>query len=270
MNHWYLLREDTPRDAAENMAVDLHLLQLQEAGLLDAPVLRTYAWAKPSLSLGYHQQWEPTTDLDALARHDVALVRRWTGGRAVLHDFKEITYSVTAATVEPFKARVTHNYRLIGEALERFTYLEHSPATMAQGGDDAAEVRGKRHLPCFASISDSEIEKSGRKLIGSSQKIGKGAFLQHGSIPVIHRLDVLQEITKTPQDMSGLMTSIDDHYTAAGLPTPDRDGLLDKLGAGFAEAFGITFKPLEQIPQAERIQQLIDDHFGRDDWTFRK
>ncbi|MDJ0835703.1 MAG: biotin/lipoate A/B protein ligase family protein [Acidobacteriota bacterium] len=272
MTTWYLLREKQPRDAAQNMAVDQHLLELVETGVLDAPVLRTYAWTRPTLSLGYHQQWRQTVDLEALARHGIDLVRRWTGGRGVLHDHGEITYSVVAPTKEPFSTRIAHNYRLIGTALARFTHLEASPAVMAETGESAAQVRSKRHLPCFASISDAEIEKSGRKLIGSSQKIGRGAFLQHGSIPMIHRTRVLEEITRTEQDMSGLMASLEEHFAAASVPLPGRKALVDRLIDAFAMIFHTEFRDLEDLgyPDNNEVNRIASSSFTMEAWTFRK
>jgi len=272
LSFWYLLHETTPRTAAENMAVDEHLLELVSGGRLARPVLRTYSWEKPTLSLGYHQQWRKTCDLDALHRHDIDLVRRWTGGRGVLHDSGEITYAVIAPTTPPFEDRVTHNYRLIGEALARFTFLEASPAQMSDRAESRESIRGKRHLPCFASISTAEIEKAGRKLIGSSQKLGDGAFLQHGSIPIIHRTEVLEEITVTPEPMAGYMTSLTDHYAAANLPLPDRATLLDELTHAFAETFAIDFRRLssEGFPDAGRVDDLVRTRYATEAWTFRK
>jgi len=272
MTTWYLLRDLKPRPGAENMAVDRHLLELTEQGLVDAPVLRLYAWSTPTLSLGYHQQWRRTVDKEALTRHGVDLVRRWTGGRGVLHDFDEITYAVIAKMAAPFSTRLKQNYRLIGEALEDFTRLDTSPATLVRDGERPEEVRRNRHLPCFASLGESEIEKGGRKLIGSSQKLGRNAFLQHGSIPLVHRTRVLEEITGTQVQMEGYMTSLEEHYAAADLPLPPRAALLDRLSTCFARRFGISFRPISELgyPDEAEVARITDACFGQDEWTFRK
>lgn len=267
---WYLLRETTPRSAAENMACDLHLLEAVEAGRISQPILRLYAWDKPSLSLGYHQKWRDTVDKQALIDHDVALVRRWTGGRAVLHDHGEITYSVIAPFSEPFKSRVTHNYQLIGAALERFTFLDETRGVMSASIETAADVRIKRHLPCFASISQSEIESSGQKLIGSAQKLGKAGFLQHGSIPMIHRHDVLSAVTDTQEDVSGLMMGMADHYERAGLPAPERTVLEYRLIRAFAEIFQTEFEDLTDLPDETEVSRIAKERFLDEQWTFRK
>lgn len=271
MTNWYLLDEPAPRPGIENMACDQHLLEMVEDGHLQAPILRLYRWERPTLSLGYHQRWKDTVDQAALTHYGIDLVRRWTGGRGVLHEPEEITYSLIAPIKDPFKARVTYNYRLIGTALERFTLLERARGTMSDAVDDGPSVRAQRGLPCFASISQSEIEASGQKLIGSAQKLGKNAFLQHGSIPMTHRYDVLQKITGTLQDVSGTMTGIHDLYAEAGQQIPSLEDLSHRLISAFEDTFQVQFESLPKgLPDSQRIKAIAETRFASNDWTFRK
>ena len=272
MSHWYLLKETRARSAAANMAVDQYLLDLVESQRLNHPILRIYAWERPSLSLGYHQVWNRAVDPAALKRHGIDLVRRWTGGRAVLHDYDEITYAVIAPYGSPFTNKISHNYALIGASLERFVQIPKGLAMMAESGETASETIKKRHLPCFASISTSEIEKSGKKLIGSSQKLGTKGFLQHGSIPLIHRLEVLREVTLVQQDMSGLMTSLTDHWTSAGLALPSHSQLVDRLVDSFGQQFQVCFQPLDEAAtiDSKALSELVDHRYGHTSWTLRK
>ncbi len=272
LQSWYLLIEEEPREAAVNMAVDQHLLELVDREVLAAPVLRVYAWARPTLSLGYHQQWRRTVRMEALQEYGIDLVRRWTGGRAVLHDHGEITYSVIAPIVPPFVPRVRHNYRLIGEALERFTDLGMSKGNLEQEDRDSASARSMKHTPCFASLSPSEIETRGKKLIGSAQKLGKKGFLQHGSIPLIHRPEVLEAVTGTKLDMSRFMVSLEEHYRNAGLPMPARDELVKSLVQAFEMRFGIRFRDIGEggYSKGKEVAEIADNQFQRDHWTFRK
>lgn len=272
MNTWYLLSEQEPQEAAVNMAVDQHLLELTESGRLDRPVLRIYAWKRPTLSLGYHQQWKQTVDQDALKTHGVDLVRRWTGGRAVLHDCDEITYSLTAGFQEPFGKRVTHNYRLIGQALEAFTNIGEATGKRWETEETTADVKKMRHAPCFASLSQSEIETMGKKLIGSAQKLGKDCFLQHGSIPLSHRANVLEAVTGARLDMNSFMISLTDLYENAGRPLPDRSLLVSLLVQAFAMEFQVKFQDFEATGIMDRhaILQIAKDKFQSDAWTYRK
>lgn len=270
--YWYLAIEKDPRDAAMNMAVDQHLLELMEAGALDAPVLRTYAWSRPTLSLGYHQAWEKSVDLDAVNSKGCDLVRRWTGGRAVLHDADELTYSVTAPMREPFGKSVSHNYRLLGVALARFSDLGVAKGIVAKADGDAAKARAMRHAPCFASLSESEIQRGDKKMIGSAQKLGKGAFLQHGSIPLRHRFDLLAQLTGSDVPMASLASDLAAHYADAGLALPSRHQLAERLRDAFAEVFQIQFRPLAEAGSFDenKVERIAKERFAADHWTFRK
>ncbi len=273
MTAWYLLAETTPRSAADNMAIDQFLLEQLEQGLLDRPILRIYGWAQATLSLGYHQEWRRTVDEKQLASQGVTLVRRWTGGRAVLHDPDEITYSLIAPMREPFNNRVSHNYCLIGRALKRFTDLgADASGTMYPEEPAPAKVKSMRHTPCFASMSRSEIEHQGKKMIGSAQKLGKGAFLQHGSIPLHARTDVLAAITGSDLQMDQLMTSLSDHYLAAGLSLPSRTALCTRLTEAFAAGFEVTFLPLPLPDPGDhpRVAEIRSQRFDNEAWTKRK
>ena len=269
---WYLCIENTPLEGTLNMAVDQHLLRLVESGEIDRPVLRIYFWAKATLSLGYHQRWQRTVNEAALRRHDVALVRRWTGGRAVLHDPDEITYALIAPMSAPFSSRISENYCLIGKALERFSDLGSASVARTAPGDDPAEAKKKKHLPCFASLAPAEIETKGRKLIGSAQKLGKGAFLQHGSIPMAHRDEVLEAVTGTTVPMAAFMSGMAEHFGRAGRPLPSRPELVALLVAAFETQFGVSFQDLRErgFPDREASRAIAAETFGRDEWTFRK
>jgi len=170
---WRLLR-DGARDGAENMARDEALLDSAERG--SPPTLRLYAWTRPTLSLGAHQPGSDA-DLDACRRLGVDLVRRPTGGGAVLHD-AELTYAVAAQVGQgPFPASVIGVYERIAAALV---------AGLEGLGVSAESARtagaGRSPADCFARPSSREILVGGRKLIGSAQVRRRGAFLQHGSI----------------------------------------------------------------------------------------
>ena len=170
---WRLLR-DGARDAAENMARDEALLDSAERG--SPPTLRLYAWTRPTLSLGAHQPGSDA-DLDACRRLGVDLVRRPTGGGAVLHD-AELTYAVAARVGQgPFPASVIGVYERIAAALVAGLEGLGVSAESAR-----AEGAGRSPADCFARPSSREILVAGRKLIGSAQVRRRGAFLQHGSI----------------------------------------------------------------------------------------
>lgn len=173
-SRWRLLR--TPaQEGAVNMGVDVALMAL--AAESDSAILRVYTWAHPTLSLGRNQKALGWYDPRAIAEHGVAVVRRPTGGRAILHH-REITYSVAlpASSVRPREAYDRINALLV-HALGKM-----GVSAQVAGANTPAGAPGL--TPCFDVPSAGELTAGGRKLVGSAQWRESGAVLQHGSILV--------------------------------------------------------------------------------------
>ena len=164
------------------MAIDEALSEAVGQGA-SPPVFRLYGFAPPTLSLGRFQKIVGRYEPDLLRTEGITLVRRPTGGHAVLHD-NELTYAVILSK----EATGT----LIGGARKREVYefiagvLLAGLANLGIAGTINASQRGDLHNPdCFGSAGEYEIAgKSGRKLIGSAQMTTRRAVLQHGSIPL--------------------------------------------------------------------------------------
>ncbi|MGE3536537.1 MAG: biotin/lipoate A/B protein ligase family protein [Candidatus Tectimicrobiota bacterium] len=173
-------------DAAMNMALDEALLLRHEAGACP-PTLRVYRWQQPTLSLGYAQHARQEVDLAACAARGVGVMRRPTGGRAVLHD-QDVTYSVVMPiALEHGPGSVTEHYRRLGLALEAACRLLDLPVHLARPPRRPPAARALSSPACFAALSRYELSVGGKKLVGSAQKRARVALLQHGSIPL--RLD---------------------------------------------------------------------------------
>lgn len=174
---WRIL-ETAPLDAATNMALDVALMQ--QAKRTGQTVFRVYSWTSPTLSLGRNQPARGCYDPIRLAAEGVEVVRRPTGGRAVLH-WREVTYSVTAPADRA--APTQQSYDQINEillcALSRLGVI----ATVVAR---TATTRTASNHPCFAEPSAGEIVATDRgstaKLIASAQVRENSALLQHGSI----------------------------------------------------------------------------------------
>jgi lipoate-protein ligase A len=166
------------------MAADAHLLDLAEAG--DAgPAVRLYGWDRPSITIGHHQKLERAVDVARLG--DTPVVRRITGGRALLHDDTEITYAVAGNFVKyPALGTTLHeSYRVIADAIVRFyagcgmgAYISRREDPLARSGLPDVQ-KG-----CFASVSRYEIMVGGRKIAAGSQRRTRQAFMQHGVIRI--------------------------------------------------------------------------------------
>jgi len=91
VNAWRLI-DSGPGPGPWNLALDEAIFHAVRAGA-SPPTLRLYRWSAPALSIGYAQDRDRDVDRDACRARGIAVLRRITGGRAVLHD-AEVTYSV--------------------------------------------------------------------------------------------------------------------------------------------------------------------------------
>jgi lipoate-protein ligase A len=176
---WRLLIETAPHRGAWNMALDEILMETVASGE-SPPTLRFYQWQPPCLSLGKRQPLDGV-DLAACGRDGVDVVRRATGGWAILHS-DELTYSIAVRPDDPRAAgAILDAYRKLSQGLVAGLRLLGIPAEMnpvTPGGTHNASAA------CFETPSAYEITASGRKLIGSAQVRPNGRVLQHGSLPL--------------------------------------------------------------------------------------
>jgi lipoate-protein ligase A len=171
--HWRLLTS-SPATGAENMALDEALMShARESGEW---VLRVYSWSRPTISLGRNQTASGRYDLATIAARGIDIVRRPTGGRAILHD-REITYSVTAPLEGAGDLR--DSYRRITGILVKGLRALGVDATVPR---PTKRATAPGMTPCFDEPSAGELTFEGRKLAGSAQWRFDGALLQHGSI----------------------------------------------------------------------------------------
>jgi lipoate-protein ligase A len=161
---------------AANMARDEELARELALGGIP-PTVRIYGWDPPAVSIGYHQSGEEI-DRAALARAGIDLVRRPTGGRAILHS-DEVTYcAVLPLTLGPPRAI----YAMVNEAL--LIGIREMGIEAQMGGSEPDLRRAyatAEGVPCFSFSVRSEIQAGGRKLVGSAQRRYGAVVLQHGS-----------------------------------------------------------------------------------------
>ena len=175
------------------MALDHALMVRARQG--GEAVLRVYEWSAPVLSLGRNQKARGIYVDEELARRGITVVRRPTGGRALLHH-REVTYSLTAPVVtgESLGVMYGHMNVLLLQALAALGVA----CDLARPG---SRSRPPTAMPCFAEPSKGEIVVEGRKLVGSAQWRDGGALLQHGSILVDDDQALLPLLMREPADM---------------------------------------------------------------------
>jgi len=257
------------------MALDEAILEA--AGCRQAlPTLRLYAWQPACLSLGYAQ---PFTDADqtGLVDHGWQLVRRPTGGRAILH-IDELTYSVCGPLDEPRLAgSVLESYRILsGALLVALNLLGIQAEAVPQAGLQAAPQPGKS-IPtnpvCFEAPSNYEITFNGKKLIGSAQARRKEGVLQHGSLPLTGDLARITQALSFPdeparcQAAERLLKRAATAETALG-HAPTWEQAAQAFIAAFQQALNLELLPAEPDPaELQRAEQLVRDKYAHPTWN---
>ncbi len=183
MSVWRLLLHPAA-DGAWNMAVDETLLDryARDEGADAPPTLRLYAWSPPAVSLGCKQPLPSSIDRAALRARSIDLVRRPTGGRAVLHE-GEWTYAVAGRIgSHEFPGGVLDTYERIAAALLAAFEILGLGAEARAGGRDPGPLDPRS---CFEVAAPHEIVIGSEKVVGSAQARRRRGFLQHGSIPLL-------------------------------------------------------------------------------------
>ncbi len=237
-------------DGATNMALDEALLErARQSG--DVTV-RAYTWARPTLSLGRHQTARGVYDPALAAAHGIDVVRRPTGGRAVLHA-RELTYSVTApvgALAGP-DAPPRAAYERINAMLAAALLALGVCATSAPR---AARARRPDGAPCFDAPAAGELVAGAdaRKLVGSAQWQERGALLQHGSLLIENDQPLLAACATAP------LASYTAPTTLAALlgrtPDPDEVGAaLFSAAATLATDIGAADVEFVHVPDGQAL-----------------
>ena len=256
---------------AFNMAADEALL-MRASNPGSEPTLRIFAWNPPAVTLGYGQNASRELDLAKCRRAGLDVVRRLTGGRAVLH-WDELTYSVVWP-VEALGGGLEDSFQLIGRCLVAGLQRFGIDATLERSRP-ARDRRRERELspPCFASTSRWEVKYLGRKLIGSAQRRIKNAVLQHGSLLLgpEHKqlLDLLPEGGESTRKLRIEELdrgSVDLRSTQAD--EIDVDRLARSIAEGFAQCAELELRLDDfDFSEKETIDKLVETKYGDPLWN---
>ncbi len=177
---------DPPLDGPDNMARDEALMTLIGTGE-SQPTLRLYQWQQPTISLGYFQPFSQYDELPA-PLGSLSVVRRLTGGGAILHD-QELTYSLALSTNDPLVSHGANQlYELMHEAIILSLGDMGIVATSCGSSDDSTPTRGP--FFCFARRHCYDVIVGEDKIAGSAQRRTRQAVMQHGSIVTGDRFQV--------------------------------------------------------------------------------
>jgi len=259
---WRLLIDMEPRTGAWNMALDEAIMDAVATG--DAlPTLRFFQWEPPCLSLGKRQPVEGI-DLARCAANGVDVVRRATGGWAILHT-DEFTYSVTCRADDPRVAGpILDAYRILSEGLIAGLHVLGLTATMRP-----ARPEGTHNLSaaCFEVPSAYEVTTGDRKLIGSAQTRLNGRVLQHGSLPLRGDIARVVDYLTFPDEATRetLATRLRQHAVTLGDALGREIGFAEVATAmeqGFAQALNLELSvgAPTQAELASAAARLAEKH----------
>jgi lipoate-protein ligase A len=260
---WRLI-QSAPADGPTNMAIDEAILRAVAEGA-SPPTLRLYAWNPPTVSLGRAQK---ASDVDgqALRVAGYGLVRRPTGGKAILH-VDELTYSVVAPRDEPrVDGPVVDSYRRLSAGL--VGGLERLGVVGTQADRRVGNVTLKGPV-CFEVPSNYEITSSGRKLVGSAQMRSDGVVLQHGTMPLcgdIARICGVLRALPDPERVRARATTVEE---ALGRPV-SWDEAAEAMILGFGEVLRLRLAAgILTAGERGQAEELRTTKYGVDGWTYR-
>jgi lipoate-protein ligase A len=276
--HWRLVHSP-PAGGAANMAIDEAILAAMAEGSVP-PTLRFYAWEPPCLSLGYAQ---PAADVDRARLPALGwdLVRRPTGGRAILHT-DELTYSVVAPVTEPrVQGGVRESYRRLSGGLLAGLRRLGLPAEVQTDPQKPAGMSDVEWAAvCFEVPSHYEITAGGKKLLGSAQMRRRGLVLQHGSLPLYGDIARICDGLRFPgeDERAAAKERVRARATtvAGALPGGPSGAAVtwadaaNALAAGLADTLAIEFVEGElSAEELARAEALRREHYAADAWTLK-
>ena len=270
MDNWRLII-NTPNPGAWNMAVDEAILE-SVTSKDQPPTLRLYDWQPYTLSLGHAQPFSDV-DIQSLATKGWDIVRRPTGGRAILHA-DELTYSICAPEDDMHvSGNILESYRLLSTGLLKA--LEFAGIKADSKPKDNSEKRDTSNPVCFQYPSDYEITCQGKKLIGSAQARRNRGVLQHGAIPMHGDIGRIVTVLVFPNDhereeaKSHLINRATTVAEILGRQMAWHD-LADCMQQGFESALNIHLQPGSiSVNEKERAFELLKNKYTNDQWTKR-
>lgn len=258
-----------PQAGPLNMAIDEAIVEGVASGQ-SPPTLRFYAWQPGCLSLGRSQ---PASDVDLkrIHAHGWQIVRRPTGGRAILH-IDEVTYSIVLPLGDPRVAgNVPESYRRLSAGLLHGLQRLGLATSTEPGGSGGHRFKGPI---CFEVPSDYEITANGKKLIGSAQSRREGVVLQHGSLPLMGDItricDALSFSDASERDearkrLAARALTLQD---ALGKPI-DPAHVVDALMEGFSEALNLALQEAPLTETEQRCAEILwSEKYTSHHWTF--
>lgn len=269
METWRVIYDEAMPGAA-NMAADEASLRAVAKGE-QPPTLRLYRWAPFCLSLGYGQRLADV-DLARIQANGWQVVRRPTGGRAILHG-DELTYSVTLPEAHPLaQGGIIETYlRLSGGLL-----LAMGQLGLNVNADPDGDTNAPKGPVCFEVPSKYEITVGGKKLIGSAQLRRAGGVLQHGTLPLQGDIARICEALAYNDETERERAKVQVRARAATLASAGLAGIrweqaADAVATGMSQALNIQLEQTTRSEQENTVaDQLYHETYTTEAWNAKR
>ena len=269
---WRLIK-DSYHTGFMNMAIDEAIMIAHREGLVP-PTIRFYQWSPPAVSLGYFQDLQKEIDVDVCQDMGIDIVRRPTGGKAVLHD-KELTYSFIIRENHPLvNNSILETYKKIsGGMIRGLSYI----GVMAE----LVPLREKPEIHhsdfksiCFSVPSQYEVQVEGKKIVGSAQVRKREIVLQHGSLLIELEKDKLFSVFNFPS--AQIRERFKKRFNATSLEEILKrkinfSELSEILPRGFEKEFGVRLLEGKLTEQEEKIsKELLENKYLTYEWNYER
>ena len=280
---WRLIK-DSYHTGFINMAIDEAIMIAHREGLVP-PTIRFYQWSPPAVSLGYFQDLKKEIDVDVCQDMRIDIVRRPTGGKAVLHD-KELTYSFIIKENHPLvNDSILDTYKKIsGGMIRGLSYLgikaelvplrEKLKSNPLLKGEKSEIRHSDFKSICFSVPSQYEVKVEGKKIVGSAQVRKREIVLQHGSLLIELEKDKLFSVFNFPSVQ--IRERLKTRFNATSLEEILKkkikfSELSEILPRGFEEEFGVRLVEGKLTEQEEIIsKELLENKYSTYEWNYER
>ena len=248
---------DGPRDPQFNMAVDEAVARLRYSSGYDT--LRLYMWLPSGVSIGRRQDARRAARLEEVERLGFKLVRRPTGGAALLHpQDDEVTYSVVISSNHPLYALdVASSAARIAEGL--------AIAIRKLGLEAGTRGLGEPWFKdfCYVNPGSSDVIVNGKKVSGSAQRRDWGVILQHGTLLLRYDHRLFSRVLSVGEDVGGGIAGV------LELLETTIAGILEALIEGFTEALGYRDFHRDSLSKEELslALELYREKYSKPEWN---
>lgn len=280
---WRLIK-DNYHTGFMNMAIDEAIMIAHRQDLVP-PTIRFYQWHPPAVSLGYFQDLEKEINIEVCKKLGIDIVRRPTGGRAVLHD-QELTYSFVIREDHPLvNESILETYKKISQGIIKgllYFGIEaelvplREKLTENSFGEDKDFEKKLLNIKaiCFSSPSHYEVQVKGKKIVGSAQVRKGGIVLQHGSLLIKLDKEKLFSIFNFPSP--SVRERLKSRFNATSLEEILKreisfSELIMTLPKGFEEEMGIKLVEDKLSKEEEVIaQKLLENKYSTNIWNYQR